>query len=231
MPHNQLRIQGGVVETETPVINQTGIATSNRIRFKPDPQGLSLPEKLGGWAKFYANAITAGVVRALWGWQDTNSNQWIAFGADSPTATELGAIQCTVSGSTGLTSATGTLQNITPSSFSTLGPLDFETAAGSNLVNYFDSQAPTITPNPQYISVYLTTPVSVGGIVLSGQYQQVTTGTYLVGDGQLIVTDILGNPIPAAFYHCCSGAANYIKYNVYRWSATYPNNNTSGDLH
>ena len=113
MPHQQLKFQGGVIETETPVINQTGIASSNRIRFLPDIQGLSLPQKLGGWAKFYASQITAGIVRALWGWQDTNGNQWIAYGADVASGgapgDALGAIQCSVDGGTGLTSATGTL--------------------------------------------------------------------------------------------------------------------------
>ena len=198
MPHNTLRLQGGVIENETPVLNQAAIQTSNRIRFMYDPKGLSIPEKLGGWAKFYASQITAGIVRALWGWQDTNNNQWIAYAADSATATKLGAIQCTVNGSTGLTSATGTLQDITPDAFSTQGVVNFTTTAGTNLVGYFDFNAPgSITA--QTTSVYITTPVSIAGIVLNGQYATNNPAASIVGNGVIIATDIIGNPAFPAY--------------------------------
>lgn len=200
MPHNQLRLVGGTVVNETPVINQAGIAVSNRIRFKPDSQGLSLPEKLGGWSRFYASTITAGVVRALWGWQDTNNAQWIAFAADSSSATELGAIQCTVNGSTGLTSATGSLINITPNTFSTQTSVHMETASGSNLVSYSDPNVPTISPTPNSASIYITNPVSVGGIVLNGQYALTDLPSpATLRDGSIVATDILGNPLNAVF--------------------------------
>lgn len=197
MPHNTLRIQGGVVTNETPVLNQAGIASSNRIRFKYDPQGLSLVEKLGGWARFLATQLTGAIVRALWGWQDTNGNQWLAYAEDSATATSLWAVQCTVNGTTGLTSATGTPKNITPNTFSSQGNCQFETAAGSNQVSYHDFNAPTISPNPLITTVYISPPVSVGGIVLSGNYA--TLPNELVGTGIILATDVLGNPLPASY--------------------------------
>src|SRR6185312_2022133 len=137
MPHNQLRIQGGVIVNETPVINQTGIASSNRIRFKPDPQGLSLVEKLGGWARFWATQITNGVVRALHGWQETDNDQWLAFATDNPTGAVLGAVQCSVSA--GITTATGTLQNLTPPIFTSNPPVLIVATGGSNQFTLFDN--------------------------------------------------------------------------------------------
>ena len=201
MPHNRLQLQGGVIENETPVINQAGVASSNRIRFRPDNQGLSLVEKIGGWAKFYASTITAGVVRALWGWQDTNGNQWIAFAADSSTASELGVIQCTVSGSTGLTTATGTLKNITPDSQSSQSSLNFQTGAGNATIIYVDSTMVGVSTPPLFGTLYITTPVAVGGLVLSGQYvlTNLPTGASLIGDGTFQSIDLLGNPLPAVY--------------------------------
>ena len=172
MPHNQLKFQGGVIETETPVINQTGIASSNRIRFLPDIQGMSLPQKLGGWAKFFASQITVGVVRALWGWQDTNNNQWIALGADSAYATAEGlqVIQCTRSGATGLTSATGTLTNITPFVDSNGTNVSVSSVAGSNLFTVQDAVSGGVGVPPEVVSVYLLMPVSLVVVILSCIY-------------------------------------------------------------
>src|SRR5690242_20737030 len=197
MPHNQLRLQGGVIETETPVINQAGIAVSNRIRFKPDPQGMSLPEKLGGWAKFYASAITNGVVRALWGWQDTADNQWIALGIDSATDS-LAAIQCTVNGATGLTSATGVLKNISPKTITDAVPVTITATAGSNLFTLTDPNiASPLSVPPYQMALYITNPISVSGIVLSGMYN--ITSADGTGDNQFLATDVLGNPAYAAY--------------------------------
>jgi hypothetical protein len=201
LPHNQLRIQGGVIETETPVINQTGIAVSNRIRFKPDPQGLTLPEKLGGWAKFYASTITNGIVRALWGWQDTNNKQWIGLATDNSSAAELAVIQCTVNGTTGLTSATGTIQNITPGILSSNCEVFCVVTAGSSLVNITDDNFgsfsfPSVDSSIYNYAIDIITPISVGGIVIYGLYPIVS----FTNTGPVIsATDILGNNLPAQY--------------------------------
>jgi len=170
LPHNRLQFQGGVIEQDTPVINQAGIAVSNRIRFKYDPLGLSLPEKLGGWAKFYASAITTGVIRALWGWQDTSDNKWLAYGTDGTTGTtQLAAIECTTSNTTGLTTATGTLMDITPTSLASVVPPQFAILAGNlSQTNVIDNSLAGKLPNT--FAVYFTTPISVGGVVLQGLY-------------------------------------------------------------
>ena len=200
MPHNRLQIQGGVIENETPVINQAGIATSNRIRFRPDPQGLSLPEKLGGWAKFYAESRksawrgSCGVRPRVE--KDTNNNQWIAFAADSTTATELGAIQCTVSGSSGLTTATGALKNITPNIASSQSAVTFFTTAGSSQLTLAETNF-SIATNPNTASVFITTPVAVGGLTLQGLYNIVPISPGSSSFYFIEATDVLGNPAPA----------------------------------
>src|ERR1700734_1750619 len=105
MPHNRLQFQGGVNEQDTPVINVAGIAVSNRIRFKYDPLGLSLPEKLGGWSKFFNTQVTNGPIRALWAWEDTNAGQWLAYGTANTAGAQLEAIECFVNPGSGLTHA------------------------------------------------------------------------------------------------------------------------------
>jgi len=86
--HSSLKIVGGVVANETPALNEAGISQTQLIRLKPDPKGLTLPEKLGGWSQFYGTQITQ-TVRALWGWQDTNINKWISYGTTGAAAAPL----------------------------------------------------------------------------------------------------------------------------------------------
>ena len=212
MPHNTLRLQGGTVVNETPVLNQTGIASCNRIRFKYDPQGLSLPEKLGGWAKFYASTITNGVVRALWGWQDTNNRQWIAFATDNTTGAELGVIQCTTSGSTGLTTATGTLENITPSILSTFSAGGVVGAtAGSNIYNFLDNSTASFNFAVNTYYMYITNPIAISGVVLQGQYQIIPSISGS-GNNQIAATDILGNPLNAVYNPTSSAGITSVSF-------------------
>ena len=199
MPHNQLKLQGGAIVNETPVVNQAGIATCNRIRYMPDLQGLTLPQKLGGWAKFYATQITVGIVRALWGWQDTSNAQWLAWGADvaSPGSSGpvLAAVQCTVSGSTGLTSATGTVKILNPAYQVSMNAVIASTTAGSNVVVIQDG----IASQPAVTSIYISNPIAIGGLVLQGQYA-VVPGSYVAGaELQIYATDVIGNPALAAY--------------------------------
>ena len=178
-----------------------GIASSNRIRFLPDIQGLSLPQKLGGWARFFASQITVGVVRALWGWQDTNGNQWIAYGADvasggAPGAA-LGAIQCTVSGATGLTTATGSVMDLMPLTASSQYPVSVQAVAGSPNFTITDNNPSA--PVPTNGTVYVTNPISVGSVILgvqnsSAAYQVINGGVSY----EILATDVLGNPLYAA---------------------------------
>ena len=84
MAYQSLKLTGGVTVVETQALNEAGISSSQLIRLKPDPKGITLIEKLGGWSKFLSTQITS-VIRALVGWEDTNANKWIAFGTSSTT--------------------------------------------------------------------------------------------------------------------------------------------------
>lgn len=80
MPHSALKLIPGVDQNKTPALNEAAISTTNLVRFVPDRTGLGLVQKLGGWTKFFPNQI-GSTVRALWAWEDINSNSWLGVGA------------------------------------------------------------------------------------------------------------------------------------------------------
>ena len=81
MPHSSLKLMPGVDQNKTPALNEAAISESQLIRFIPDRTLGGLVQKLGGWTRFYAGKI-GSTVRALWAWEDTNSNSYLAVGAD-----------------------------------------------------------------------------------------------------------------------------------------------------
>ena len=196
MPHAALQLVGGVILNETPAINQAGVSACNLIRLKPDPQGMTLVEKLGGWARFYGATVTNGPIRALNGYQDTNVEKWLVIGTDNPAGAQLAALECFTNSATGITSVPlsgNYFFDITPRYQSDNVPALFQTSAGNSLVEVTDATVSGVT---QYDSVFLTTPVSVGGVVLSGMYSLTT----LAGDQyEIDATNILGSPAPAAY--------------------------------
>src|SRR5438552_6446532 len=82
MPYGEVRLIPGVNVERTPTLLEAGISQSQLIRFKD-----SLVQKLGGWSKFYPNAV-AGTPRELHAWQDLNAVNHLAVG----TTTHLGVI-------------------------------------------------------------------------------------------------------------------------------------------
>jgi len=195
MPHAAVKLTGGVNQNETPALNQTSISTCNLIRFIPDPLSGLLVQKLGGWTKYYASQMVS-VVRALWAWEDTNANKWLAAGMQSRTSgPQIGqsqlAVMNGVMGSNGITTATS-LADITPQIASDDVAVSFSTVINSQNVIITDATITGITP---YDSVYIATPVSVGGLVLFGLYPvyaNVGTTQY-----EIQATNVLGNFIGA----------------------------------
>ena len=61
MPHASLKLSPGVDQNRTIALNEAAISSSQLIRFIPDTNGVGLPQKLGGWVKFFANAIGSTV--------------------------------------------------------------------------------------------------------------------------------------------------------------------------
>ena len=227
MPHSSLKLMPGVDQNKTPALNEAAISESQLIRFIPDRTLGGLVQKLGGWTRFYAGKI-GSTVRALWAWEDTNSNSYLAVGADGTapirvtgasgngttvTLTFTGpfifnvnqkvlvsginpngyngtyVVTAATSSSVSYASATTTTyvsggliagggnslgvitsggsQDITPEDSIRNTSVNFSTTINSNAVVVVDTASNT---NDYYV-VDIQTQISVGGIVLFGQYQ------------------------------------------------------------
>jgi hypothetical protein len=172
MPHQALKLLPGVDVNKTPALNEAAISQSQLVRFIPDRTLGGLIQKLGGWTKFYSNTI-GSTVRALWAWEDTNSNSYLGVGAES-------SLQVLSSGSS---------SNITPTKTTVNVAVSVTTTLGSNAV--------VITDTGRNVSGYdvvdIQTQISVGGLVLFGQYQcynpSGSSSTYTI-----YATDSFGDP-------------------------------------
>lgn len=145
MSISSVKLIPGVNVEKTPVLNEAGYSFSQLIRWKD-----GLVQKLGGWTRFYPFAL-GGIAKAMWSWLDFNENGWLAVG----TTTELDAIN------------DGALQRITPQVLISDFAPDFDTTSASPNVSVTD---PNILNVTTYDSVYFNTPISVGGLILSGLY-------------------------------------------------------------
>jgi hypothetical protein len=179
MPHSSFKILPGVDQNKTPALNEAAVSYSQFIRFIPDRTLGGLVQKLGGWTKYFPSAI-GSIPRCLWAWEDTNSNSYLAVGAEGIPAgggNSLVVIQ------------NGGLTNITPQKTIVNVAVSVSTVSGSNEV--------TITDTGRNVSSYdvvdIQTQISVGGLVLFGQYQCYNPGgganTY-----KIYAMDALGAP-------------------------------------
>jgi hypothetical protein len=191
MPHAVLKLVPGVNTTETPALNENaGISSSNLIRFQPDSAaGTACVQKLGGWSKFFPS-VMAAIVRALWAWEDLNENAWLALGTQIYVTGGIGRAQLAVI-------EAGTLTDITPPLAGSVIPLaSFSAVAtiGSPSIVITDGFTAGITNAD---SVYIASPISVGGVVLYGLYPCDPDG-YSWGTAYTVYArDILGNLLPA----------------------------------
>ncbi len=133
MPYGSIKLIPGVNVERTPTLNQAGISQSRLIRFKD-----SLVQKLGGWARFYPNAV-AGTPRDLHAWEDLNATSHLCVGS----TTQLAVITA------------GTLLDITPQRLTSDFAPNFNTAAGSPLVEVVDPNVSNVTT---YDAVFFNTP-------------------------------------------------------------------------
>jgi hypothetical protein len=195
MPHASFKVIPGVDTTKTPALNEAAISQSQLIRFVPDRTLGGLVQKLGGWTKFYANNIRS-IVRCLWAWEDTNGNSYLGVGAEGIAAHGGAALEVIVSGGA---------NDITPQTTTVNITVNFSTTAGSNAVVITD----TGRNADSYDVVDIQTQVSVGGIILYGQYQIYNPGgsanTYTI-----YALDIFGNPANATTTVVSGGAVPVI---------------------
>lgn len=145
MAFGSVTLKPGIIAEHTPTLNVAGYSTSNLGRFRA-----GLFEKLGGWESYYP--FTVGTPRAVHAWQDFNSTKRLAVGSTAAVTTI----------------ASGTGQAITPQVLTTDFAPDFTTTSTSATVTITDSNISDVTTLD---SVEFLTPVSVGGVILSGIYQ------------------------------------------------------------
>ena len=180
MPHSAFKILPGVDQNKTPALNEAAVSESQLIRFIPDRTLGGLIQKLGGWSKYFGNT-TGSIVRCLWAWEDTNANSYLGVGSEGDAlSASTGALQVIES---------GTATDITPQQTTVDIAVSFSTTAGSNEVTITD----TGRNADNYDAIYIKTPVSVGGLVLFGQYRVYNPGgaanTY-----RIYATDALNEP-------------------------------------
>lgn len=195
MPHQSLKLLPGIDQNKTPALNEAALSYSQLVRFIPDRTLGGLVQKLGGWTKFYANTVSS-TVRSLWAWEDTNANSYLGVGADGVAAGGGGALQVVVSGGA---------SDITPQTSTINRAVDVSTTAGLNSV--------VVTDTGRNVSSYdvvdIQTQISVGGLILFGQYQCYNPGgsanTYTI-----YALDALGSPAYATSTVANGGAvANF----------------------
>lgn len=181
MPHASFKIKAGVDQNETPALNEAGISTSNLIRFIYDRNGDGLVQKLGGWVKYYPNYFSK-VIRAIWPWEDINANTHLAVGMQDNGQDYQSQLNVITNGASNI---------VTPQALSSNPTLSISTTNGSSIVQITDANVSGIY---QYDSVYITTQISIGGLILFGMYQCMPVGgnTYAIQ-----AKNILGNPINA----------------------------------
>jgi len=152
-----IKLRPGVDTTSTTNLNDnTEYSSSNLIRFLYERDGIGLIQKMGGWVNYFGSALSSKI-RALKGWADLNSNNHLAIGAES----SLNVL------------TNGTLINITPQTTTTNTAPNFSTTSGSNIVTIIDSNI--VASVLDY--VVFETPVSVGGLILTGPYQIYTAAS------------------------------------------------------
>lgn len=148
MPISTLKVAPGVNSEITNTQGMAQIVDSQLIRHKYAGSEV-LVEKLGGWTKFYPTTM-GSVPRALHAWEGINADTHLAIG-------------CTAS----LNVITdGSLEDITPQTYTSTLPPAFSTTSGSATVQIDDTN---ITANA-FDSIYILVPVAIGGIVLEGAY-------------------------------------------------------------
>ena len=161
MPHATIRLNPGVETNNTFSLNEAAYSQSQLIRYLPERNGLGLAQKLGGWVNYFNSSI-GSKVRALKGWADLNAINHLGIGAES-------ALDVLTNNN---------LVNITPQISTTNTSPNFSTTSGSTTVTVVDAN---ITASVLDFVNYVT-PVSVGGIILSGPYQLYTAAgtTYTI---------------------------------------------------
>lgn len=185
MPHASVRLQPGVDTNETPALNETGFSVTNLIRFFYDRNGIGLPQKLGGWTRFFMNTISP-VVRALWAWEDTEAITHLGVGTQNNAATYQSSLSVITNGNQKTITPRSQADNITAA---------VSTTSGDSIVTITDA---TITDITDFDTVYIPVHIAIGGLILFGLYNCNPDGHSATTTYTIRSVDALGNPLPAS---------------------------------
>jgi hypothetical protein len=149
-----------------------------------------LPEKLGGWKKFY-NGTIGSRIQALNAWTSLNNVNFLAVGA----ASSLNVI------------ANNALTNLTPQTLTTNSSVNFSTVNTSATVTIVDTNINSITT---FDTVFLATPVAIGGIVLFGTYaiQSIVSSTSYTIKAASVATSTVNNAGAVPSFTTTASSAN-----------------------
>lgn len=171
--HASLRLIPGTDTNKTPALNEAAVSQTQLIRWQADRTGAALPQKLGGWSKFAADQMPS-TIKALHAWADANADKHLAVGMTG-----------------GLSTITdGAVNSRTPSFYEYSTTVDFSTTAGDAEVDIED-QGSNIGETS---SVFIMTPVSVGGLVLFGLY---SVKAQSADSYSIDAANVIGDPLPA----------------------------------
>jgi len=182
MPHATLKLIPGVDQNRTPALNEAALSESQLIRFVPDRQGIGLPQKLGGWTRYYPDSLGA-TPRAMLAWQDTNGDKFLAVGCEAQAS-----IISPPPGAPIYVISNGNAKNLVPQVDRHDVAVDVTTTTSSNEIVIEDTGS-NIT---NYDSVFVLTHIAVGGIIVFGFFRtyQIGANTY-----NIYLVDALGNPL------------------------------------
>lgn len=176
MPIAALELEPGINTTLTASANRRGYAASQLIRWRN-----GLPEKMGGWSRI-TSQLLIGVCRALHAWADLQGNPYaIAASAERVQLYDGGQ-----------------LYDITPLRNTVSIAVSFDTTSGDSLVTIEDVTHGAAAGD----WIYITTQVSVGGLIIYGYYQiQTITDAdhYVIDAGSNATSTVAGGGTVAEF--------------------------------
>src|SRR5271170_147356 len=182
MPYGAVQLIPGVNVERTPTTLKTGISQSQLIRFRD-----GLAQKLGGWTALYGSNF-AGVPKELHAWQDLNAVDHLGIG------TTLGLSVLT----------SGSVTTITPLTQTDNVAVNFSTVMNSTTVTIVDASLTTLSAGD---SVIINTPVTIGGIILSGAYVVVTGGSTYTIAAATAATGTVNNAGAVPLFTTTSGSS------------------------
>jgi len=189
MAHATLKLLPGVDQNRTLTLNEAAISYSNLVRFVFDKQGIGLVQKLGGWLRYPTNSSASNVgtvCRALWAWEDTNANTYLGVGCQG-TSVNGNGLSIIFGGTRQIITPRTDIQNFQLPPLFPASVDGVQTTSGSAIVQI----NATGSNVDDYDSVYIQTPIAVGGLVLFGTY----SCSYLSPDAfRIVSTDALGDP-------------------------------------